>query len=324
MIIGLCYDLQDTYDMSGSSVYRDFSFLSEIEYVEKCLKKLGHKVVLINGLEKFAKNIFNYKRKCDIVFNMVEGYKSRNREGLIPALCEAFDIKYTGTDAFGLSLSLNKYHMSQIVKSFNIRTPLSYLIDYPAIDTFFLQKHNLEYPCVLKPNHEGSSVGVTLIYSENELKEKVHTLSRIYQQELLVEEYIPGMELSIGILGNASDAHIYSCLEFVNEDGSNIELFDYECKYNTKFQSIKPRLSSEVLDDICEQSLFIHKIMKFQDISRIDWRVNEKIPYFIEATPLPAFDIGSDFDIGSKLVDESFETVLNKILNSALNRKKDK
>ena len=322
MKIGLCYDLQDTYDISGDSVYKDFSFLSEVEFVEKSLSKLGHKIILINGLEKFVKNIAKYKKKCDIIFNMIEGYKSRNREGLVPALCEAFDIKYTGTDAFGLSLSLNKYHMSQVVKSFDIRTPLSYLIDYPIVDTDF--SHSLEYPCVIKPNHEGSSMGVALINSKTELIEKAHTLSELYKQQLIVEEYIPGIELSIGILGTASQAHVYSCLEFVNEDGSDIELFDRECKYNTQFQAISPRLETAVLNDICDKSLFIHKIMGFQDISRIDWRVNKNIPYFIEATPLPAFDINSDFDIGSRLVGENFETALNKVLISALNRKKDK
>lgn len=86
MVIGLCYDLQNTYSISSSVIYKDFSFLSEVEFVESSLNKLGHKVILINGIEKFVKNIFKYKKDCDIIFNMIEGYKSRNREGLVPAL----------------------------------------------------------------------------------------------------------------------------------------------------------------------------------------------------------------------------------------------
>ncbi len=320
MVIGLCYDLQDTYDIPENVAYNDFSFLSEVEYVEKSLRKLGYKVILINGIEVFVNNISNYKNNCDIIFNMIEGYKSRNREGLVPALCEAFNIKYTGTDSFGMSLSLNKYHMNQVVKSFNIKTPCSLLIDYPITDTYFAQNPKFRYPCVLKPNHEGSSMGVTLIYSKEELIKKSLDLSKIYQQQLIVEEYIPGLELSVGILGTKPQAQVYSCLEFVNEDGSNIELFDYECKYNTDFKAIKPRLKDEVINYICDKSLFIHKIMNFRDISRIDWRVNQNIPCFIEATPLPAFDVNSDFDIGSKLIGETFETVLKKVLASALNK----
>lgn len=320
MVIGLCYDLQDTYSISSNVIYKDFSFLSEVEFVESSLNKLGHKVILINGIEKFVKNIFKYKKECDVIFNMIEGYKTRNREGLVPALCEAFDIKYTGTDAFGMSLSLNKYHMCQVIKSFDIKTPQSYLIDYPIGDSYFLRKHVFGYPCVIKPNHEGSSMGVTLVLSKRELIKTTIRLSELYKQQLIVEEYIPGLELSVGILGTAAQAHVYSCLEFVNKDGSNIEFFDYECKYHTDYHSIIPRLDKKVINDICTQSLFIHRIMHFQDISRIDWRVNENVPYFIEATPLPAFDVDSDFDIGSRLAGESFETVLEKVLESALNR----
>ena len=324
MIIGLCYDLQNTYDISNNSVYKDFSFLSEVEYVERSLRKLGHKVVLINGLEKFVNNIQRYKSQCDLIFNMLEGYKSRNREGLIPALCEAFDIAYTGTDAFGMSLSLNKYHMCQVVKSLNIKVANSYLIDYPTIDVDGLVQSNIRYPCVIKPNREGSSMGVMLVYSQQELIEKAYNLSTLYDQQLIVEEYIPGTELSVGILGTSTESRVYTCLEFVNEDGSNIELFDYHCKYNTEFKAITPRLKPGVLNCICDYSLIIHKTIGFQDISRIDWRVNNSVPYFIEATPLPAFDIGSDFDIGSKMVGENFESVLNKVLLSALKRKKGK
>lgn len=323
MVIALCYDLQDTYDISSNAVYKDFSFLSEVEYVETSLKKLGHRVILINGIEEFVKGILAYKHDCDIVFNMIEGYKTRNREGLVPALCEAFDIPCTGTDAFGMSLSLNKYHMCQVVKSFDIKTPHSYLIDYPLDNSHYQINHVLEYPCVIKPNHEGSGMGVVLAQSKDNLTEKIYFLSEMYKQQLVVEEYIAGMELSVGILGCGSQARVYSCLEFLNKDGSNIELFDYECKYNTGFKSVAPRLGKDVLDDICTKSLFIHKIMHFRDVSRIDWRVNNNVPYFIEATPLPAFDIDSDFDIGSKLAGESFEIALKRILLSALSRKNE-
>lgn len=322
MVIGLCYDLKNTYGISEDLLYNDFSFLSEVEFVEKTLRKLGHKVILINGLNIFVKNIIDYKHKCDLIFNMIEGYKSRNREGLLPALCEAFDILYTGTDAFGLSLSLNKYHMSHVVRSFNIKTPSSYLIEYPIKNNDFAEKHTLGYPCVIKPNQEGSSGGVNLVNSPEFLIEKASILSETYKQPLVVEKYIKGLELSVGILGTGSKARVYTCFEFVNNDGSNIELFDYECKYNTGFKTILPRLDRKIIDLICEQSLFIHRQIGFRDISRIDWRVRKNTPYFIEATPLPALDVGSDFDLGSKYHGETFETVLNEVLLSAMSRGK--
>lgn len=324
MVIGLCYDLLDTYDISSKAEYRDFSLLSEVEFVEIGLKKLGHKVILINGLDKFAENIQKYKNDCDIIFNMIEGYKSRNRESLLPALCEAFDIAYTGSDAFGLSLSLNKYHMNRFVESLGIHTPSDILIEYPIMDIEHLCNYNLSYPCIIKPNHEGSSMGVYLINSEEELIEKAKYLSTTYTQQLIIEEYIKGMELSIGILGTAEKSNAYMCFEFLNENGSDIEVLDYNKKYNEDTQSIAPRLGKKVIDRICECSLKIHKTIGFRDISRIDWRVRENVPYFIEATPLPSFKEDLDFDLASKEKGKSFDFVLSEILNSALERKNGK
>lgn len=321
MVIGLCYDLESTYDIDDNVAYKDFSFLSEVEYVEKNLRILGHKIILINGLELFVKDIFKYKEACDIIFNMVEGYKSRNREGLLPAICEAFNIPYTGTDAFGLSLSLNKYHMNQIIKSFGIRIPKSYLIDYPIENIDIITKnHKIEYPCIIKPNHEGSSMGVYLVKTEIEMVEKIMFLSQQYEEQLIVEEYIPGAELSVGILGTSENAKIYFCFQFVYEDEKDIELYDYNCKYNITHKFINPRIDKEVLKKICDDSLLVHKFMHFQDISRVDWRVNKDAAYLIETTPLPSLEVDSEFDVGSKLMGQSFDMVINEILLSALHR----
>lgn len=321
MVIGLCYDLESTYNIEDNIVYKDFSFLSEVEYVEKNLKLLGHKVILINGINLFVQDIFRYKKECDIIFNMIEGYKSRNREGLLPAICEAFNIPYTGTDSFGLSLSLNKYHMNQIIKSLDIKIPESFLIDYPLDDIDLIKyTYKVNYPCIIKPNHEGSSMGVYLINTRDELIEKIILLSQQYEEQLIVEQYIHGPELSVGILGTAKNARIYFCLQYVYEDGKNIELYDYNCKYNLEHNMIYPQIDKPILEKICSDSLLIHRTMHFQDISRIDWKINENNAYLIETTPLPSFEMDSEFDIGSKLANRSFDAMLNDIILSALHR----
>ena len=320
MVVGLCYDLQDTYDLSGKLAFKDFSFLSEVEFVEMSLRKLGHKVILINGLDKFVKKIDYYKNECDLIFNMIEGVKSRNREGLLPAVCEAFNILYTGSDAFGLSLSLNKYHMGRFVESFNIKTPEAHLIEYPITNYKFADGVT-KYPCVIKPNHEGSGTGVYLICSKTELIEKAELLTNEFGQQLVVEEYVPGNEVSVSILGTSNRSYVYACLEFVNKDGSIMELFDYESKYVKGFKAISPQLEPDVIDFVCSQSLLIHNKTGFRDISRIDLKIKNNIPYFIEATPLPAFDRDSDFDIGSRIRGRSFDDVINDVIMSAMSRR---
>lgn len=321
MIIGLCYDLLDTYHIESPATYKDFSLLSEVEHVEKGLKKLGHKVILINGLELFIKNISYYKKECDLIFNMIEGYKSRNREGLLPALCEAFAIPYTGTDSFGMSLSLNKYHMNQVLKSLGIKVPNSYVVNYPIIDYQFAKKHQLGFPCVIKPNHEGSSMGIEFAYSQEDLINKVYNISKTYKQQIIVEEYVKGSELSIGVLGSSQNAYVYSCLQMVNSDDSDIDFFDYASKHDTEHKLIYPRIEKRMLDKICCDSLIIHRMMQFNDVSRIDWKVNKDTAYLIETTPLPDFNVGSDFDQASEMVGEKFDDVLQRIIMSALEKK---
>ncbi len=319
MVVGLCYDLKTTYDIDSSIEYNDFSSLSEIEYVTKNLRILGHEVIAINGIKEFIKNIAYYKRNCDLIFNMMEGYKSRNREGLIPAICEAYDIPYTGTDSFGLSLSLNKYHMNQVIKSLGIKTPNSILIDSCNINKV-INEGKYNFPCVLKPNHEGSSMGLYLIEKHKELIDKSHLLMERYQEQIILEEYIHGAEISVGILGTGEKAKIYCALQFIYEDGSDIDIYDYDTKYIVEHKSITPRIEKTILDQICKQSLLIHQRMQFRDISRIDWKVNDDGFYLIETTPLPSMDVRSDFDIGSKLKNESFDLVINEIIESAMDR----
>ena len=87
---------------------------------------------------------------------------------------------------------------------------------------------------------------------------------------------------------------------------------------------IYPQIDEAILKKICNDSLLIHRIMHFQDISRIDWRINENSAYLIETTPLPSFEVDSEFDIGSKLANRSFDAVLKEILLSALHRWEEK
>ena len=167
-------------------------------------------------------------------------------------------------------------------------------------------------------------MGVYLVNTKDELIDKIKLLSQQYEEQLIVEQYIHGPELSVGILGSAKDARIYFCLQYVYEDGKNIEFYDYDCKYNLDHNMICPQIAEPILEKICNDSLIIHRTMHFQDISRIDWKINENNAYLIETTPLPSFEMDSEFDIGSKLANSSFDAMLNEILASALHRWEEK
>lgn len=327
MRIGIVFDLKEDYGIYNEDVdYCDFCFLSEAEAAFNHLQLAGYDVFYIGSpatlLEKIKTNCLD----CDIIYNIAEGYKSRNREGIVPSICEAFDIPYTGTDAFGLSLSLHKYQTGCFLEPYHILIPKSLLFapdldEITEIETRVVQA-DMQYPLLLKPNHEGSSMGLKLVKKKAELKDAVADLVKRFQQEILIQKYIPGKELSTCILGSGKDAYVYSTVEYITPDGKDIDLFTKQVKINGNHRMISARLDKTKLQVMNEQALYIHRIMGMQDISRIDWRYDPQQDqvYFIEATPLPELSEGTEFHWTAKHNCQPYSHVFSEIIRSAASR----
>ena len=119
MKIGITYDVKEEYGFEKLDLrFTDFLAMEEVSFIKESLEGLGHHVTLIGNV--IALN--EYLRKntdLDLVFNMSWGYRGRNREGLIPAVLESYNIPYTGTDAYGCSSCLDKLHIKLLAQSFN-------------------------------------------------------------------------------------------------------------------------------------------------------------------------------------------------------------
>ena len=119
--------------------------------------------------------------------NFCEGFRSRNRESLIPALCELYQIPYTFSDCHGMNLTLDKHQTLLFAKSIGLHIPESFLF----IPNFHTWKdlsnlvQRLHFPIVCKPNYEGTSMGITLVYSMEDLKKTIENLVEIYRQTIL-------------------------------------------------------------------------------------------------------------------------------------------
>lgn len=324
MKIGIVFDLKEDYNIKSENTdYHDFCFLSEAEAAYNNLSLLGHDVTYIGNPVELLKKIKTSSLDCEIIYNIAEGYKSRNREGIVPSVCEAYGIPYTGTDAFGLSLSLHKYQMSCFLKSYNISVPKD-LIFTPNLDKIDeldarIKTAGIDYPIILKPNHEGSSMGVNLVKNNIQLKSALIDCINRFCQEILIQEYIPGMELSTCILGTGNNAHIYGSVEYKTLFGEDIELFTEQLKINGNHQMAIPRLDKKILNEIEAQALYIHRVLDIKDISRIDWRFDFKKnkPFFIELTPLPDLSAGTEFDWIAGWKKDPYSQVFAEIIKSA-------
>lgn len=325
MKIGIVFDLKEDYDIHGveTADYHDFCFLSEAEAAYRGFSMLGHEAFYVGNPSTLLEWLKTGALDCDIIYNIAEGYMSRNREGIVPSVCEAFGIPYTGTDAFGLSLSLHKYQTGCYLERSNISVPESFLF-VPSVHQITDVKKiaadkRISFPVVLKPNHEGSSMGLVLAEDAGQLESALADLVTRFSQEILIQQYISGAELSTCILGTGDQAYVYANVEYTKTDGGNIELFTRTLKINGNHRMIDPRWDRRLIADMEAQALYIHRILGLRDISRIDWRIDakKKKAFFIEATPLPDLSEGTEFHWAAEQKRQPYTQVFDEILRSA-------
>lgn len=320
MVIGIAFDKKEDYGFGNDTSYFDFTTSAELSNVKQALEKCGYRVKLLGNYHHIFNQIANNEmHDVDLVFNMVEGIKSRNREGAVPSLLEMNHIPYTGTDAYGLSLCLNKYHSKIIAKYLGIQTPKYFIINTPMdINTEKLTS----FPYVLKPILEGTSSGVKLVHSYEECIATANTLLNIYQQPILCEQYIEGREFTVSLLGTGTDTTLIGIIETVRKNGTPLGIFSAEDKI---YGNCKRIPVSNMLDNTqklaFQWAVQFHQFVGCRDLNRIDYRMDSAgVLYFLEANPLPGLSRSSAFPNCCALNNIPFETALNKIVESALKR----
>ncbi len=327
MKIGIVYDSSSDYNIGSENIdYLDFCYISEAQNAKYYLELSGYHVDIIGNPANFAQNIIYYKENYEIIYNIAEGFKSRNREGLIPSLCEIYEIPYTGSDAFGNSLTLHKMQTKVLASAIKIPTPPFLLFDHILSHEIpFQQLSNfLHYPIVAKPNHEGSSMGVRKLENNKDVLHYFGEFANLYNQEILFEKYISGLEISVCILGSEEDAYVFGITQYLDDDNKNIDFLSPEIKQKTNYNLTTPDLSTKELKCLCNYSLLLHKTLHLKDISRIDWKIeyDTHTPYFLEVTPLPVLSVGTEFDWLCKQKGISFSFVFDSIIRSCRKRYK--
>lgn len=313
MDICLIADCAKSYNLSAESCL-DLSTEIEINFIKESLQNLGHKVTVYTNIENFIDEIHKIKQEQVLVFNMYEGLCSRNREGLIPAICESFKIPYTGSDCFANLLTLNKYFLILFAEKLNINVPKSTRITSNA-DLNDLLKSWKIYPCVLKPEHEGSSVGLKKIESKEELETNLIGILNSFKQPVLLQEYIYGIDMAICILEQNNSPKLFGIKKYSDNDGKILELFD--SYYKKRGNHILYTLDiNDLNNNMVEQSLELYKELDLHDIARFDWKLSETgVPYLMEVTPLPDLAPNTEFTENN-----NFQETLNSILMSAKKR----
>src|SRR5436190_5695394 len=227
MIIGLTFDLRAAYLAAGFSEDEtaEFDRPDTITSLEAVLHELGHKTVRIGHARQLVRRLASGER-WDLVFNIAEGLRGPAREAQIPAILDVYDIPYTFSDPLVMALSLHKGMTKSVVRAAGIPTADFHVVRQPSD----LADVRLAYPIFAKPIAEGTGKGVTpasKVTSSDQLPAVCTDLLEKFQQPVLLEEYLPGREFTVGIVGEGETTRALGTLEIVLLDQAEPEVYSY-------------------------------------------------------------------------------------------------
>ncbi len=216
--------------MGGTSSEREVSLDSGRNCLE-ALQRKGVDAYAVDGIAALVPELV--ARRCDRVFNILHGHAGGGEDGVLQGLLEAFGVPYTGSDVLGSALTMDKIRTKQVWLSLNLPTPRYARIS--KNEDVIAAARSLGLPVVVKPSCEGSSVGISRVFSETDLRQAVDLAAR-YPGELLMEQLIEGEEFTIGILEDEA----LPTIRIVPAG----EYYDYHAKYVAEdTQYICPGLS---------------------------------------------------------------------------------
>ena len=331
MKIALAYNLKEQDHTKPADYFSEFDSLETINAIVWALEKKGH---CVQTIDVKSTDLFSYfkNNRVDIVFNIAEGKYGKLRESEIPAILDYLNIPYTGSNPFSLGLALNKALTKKILKSENIPTP-SFQVFKKGNEEL---DPNLRFPLIVKPNREGSSKGITLsnvINTKDTLYHKIKEIQDLYSQEVLVEEFIDGKELSVGILENGKTTILpileidFSACSKSGEYFYSWRMKEYqgnnELGLTPQFHC-PARLNKDTEELVKNAALKAHQTLGCFDISRTDIRLSkDNIPYVLEINPLPGLNpTESNFTIMAYAAGIKYEDLIEAILISASERSK--
>src|SRR6267143_1906480 len=299
---------------------------STIQAVREAIGAAGHEVIDLEATSELP-NVLA-AMPVDVVFNMAEGIKGRNREAVVPALLELLDIPYSGSDPAALSIALDKALAKRIVRQHGILTP-----NFVTLQTGKerLPRELMKFPLIVKPVAEGSSKGVhhtRVVGAESELREAAREMIAKYDQPALVECYVAGREFTVGLLGERRPKVLPPMeVVFLAAEKHPVYSFEYKQDWSSKIRyDVPAHLEPSQLRALERAARECFIALGCRDVARVDFRMDAtgKI-YFLECNPLPGLTPGwSDLVLIAKAAGIEYHALIAEILSGAIRRYKER
>jgi len=332
MRIGITYDLKADLPAGldlPDDYQEEFDSPATIAAIAAVLRDLGHDVEKLGDGRELLQRLL--ADPPDFIFNLAEGQGiGRAREARVPAVLEMLGIPYTGSDPLTLAVTLDKDCAKRLVASAGVPVPRDLLIppnEDPA-SVLSTQHSTLStlFPVIVKPAWEGSSKGIRgkcLVDNPDDLPAVVESLRRDHGQPVLIEEYIQGDELTAGMIGN-DEPQIIGIMRVLPREPQDRFIYSLEVKRDYLRQvryEVPARLSAVATQAVEQAARKVYRVLGCRDVSRIDFRLRDGIPYFLEVNPLPGINPeSSDLVIMARLAGWTYPQLIAAILQAALDR----
>ena len=319
MKVGLTYDLRSWYIDRGYSMDEtaEFDKQETVDALENALNLMGYETEAIGNVFQLIESL-SAGKKWDIVFNIAEGLYGDGRESVVPAILDQYKIPYVFSGPVIMGLSLNKHLAKMLVAASGVPVSPGCLIT----DLKDMDKCNLKYPLFVKPVSEGTGKGITeksLVNTPAELLRMVEWILLEFRQPALVEEYLPGREFTVGIVGYGDEAQAIGGMEVMT---INNLPYSVEVKENYQNYCTYKPLDADIADECKLVALSAWKALDAVDAGRVDLKAdrNGKI-CFIEANPLAGLNpVHSDLPILARMYGIEYQTLMEMIMKAAIKR----
>lgn len=292
-VIDPAYGLNQPKDVEKFFADKDFTELSNRNYVE-----------VINS------TMFD---DVDVAFIALHG--KWGEDGTLQSLLELRGIKYTGSKVLASATAMDKCMTKVMFQHYDVASPRWFVINRNEEDVELIKskiKKFFGYPCVFKPNDSGSTIGLTICRGDIEVDRAIKTALK-YSNKILVEEYIPGREMTVAVL----DKHALPPLEIKPKGG----FYDYESKYTSGMSEyiVPAQIPPKVAEHLQHQALLAYNSVGCESYGRIDFRLTtEYKSYCLEVNTLPGMTSTSLVPKMAKAAGISFEELIDRIIKNSL------
>lgn len=295
-----------------------------VKAIETALKYNGHKVTLIPASIHMLQDIVDIG-DIDVIFNACTGISKKSEQANVVAMLELIDIPFVGSSLSTQIVGLHKSISKRLFRTVGVPT-VNFQVFFNVEEKL---DESLRFPLIVKPEHEGSSLGITsdsVVFNEESLFERINYTIEEFQQSALVEEFVSGREFTIGVLGTA-DPKVLPIIEIIydRDDGGGFQTV--EIKAQDQVTQVCPaKLSKEKTEQLENYALSAYNALGCSELARIDVRMDKaENPYFIEINTLPGMQPNySDFPRVAKAAGYDYNELIQVLLEQAIVGEKDK